>query len=205
MEVPKHAHTYTHAQGRESRRDAHLLELLSLSLVFDVTPSAKQPERPPSEGARVEGTGAAQLSPSATDPGQGSTSLPKNPRPSTCWDEPVLHGQGSISRPLLGNQGRAGGCLATLAKAGVPGGGCLASMGRRTGAGLPRPRARRWSAWGGGRWREGRVQHAHGGQGRARLNASTGMGDPASRDGGQTHRDKTVTGWDRVWGFACSG
>lgn len=140
-----HIHTCTYAQGRESRRDAHLLELLSLSLVFDVTPSAKQPERPPSEGAQVEGTGAAQLSPSTTDPGQGSTSLPKNPRPSTCWDEPVLHGQGSISHTLLGNQGRAGGCLATLGKAGVPGWGCLASMGRRAGAGLPRPRERRWS------------------------------------------------------------
>lgn len=51
----------------------------------------------------------------------------------------------------------------------------------------------------GGEW----VQHAHGGQERARLH--TGTGEPTSRDGAGTHRDKTVTEWDRVWGFACSG
>lgn len=57
----------------------------------------------------AEGTGAPRLSPSTTDPGQGSTGLPKNLRSSAHWDEPVPHGQGSISHPLLADRGRAGG------------------------------------------------------------------------------------------------
>lgn len=46
------------------------------------------------------------------------------------------------------------------------------------------------------RRRRERVQHAHGG---------LGTGEPACGDRAGTHRDKTVTGWDRVRGFACFG
>lgn len=79
------------------------------------------------------------------------------------------------------------------------GGGCLAGVGRqRAGTGLPRPREGKWSARGGGCWQGEQVQHAHRGQGG--CTAPCQHGDRAG-----THRDKTVTGWDRVWGFSCSG
>lgn len=78
---------HTHIHGAGEQVDTHLLELLSLSLVFDVTPSAKQPERSPSEGAWAGGTGAPGLSPSTTDQGQDSAGLPKNLQPTTHGDE----------------------------------------------------------------------------------------------------------------------
>lgn len=46
MDVPRHAHSHRDTRtGPGEQVHTHLLELLSLSLVFDVTPSAKQPER----------------------------------------------------------------------------------------------------------------------------------------------------------------
>lgn len=89
MEVPKHAHSHgdTHTRTWVGEQvHTHLLELLSLSLVFDVTPSAKQPERSPSEGAWAGGTGAPWLSPSTAGQGQDSTGLLKNLQPSTHWE-----------------------------------------------------------------------------------------------------------------------
>lgn len=91
--------------------DTHLLELLSLSLVFDVMPSAKQPERSPSEGAWAGGTGAPQLSPSTADQGRDSIGLPKNLQPSTQRDKSVPHGQGRHLSPLAGSPGTCRGML----------------------------------------------------------------------------------------------
>lgn len=125
---------HTHVQGAGEQVDTHLLELLSLSLVFDVTPSAKQPERSPSEGAWAGGTGAPQLSPSTTDQGQDSIGLPKNLQPSTQWDESVPHGQGRHLSPLAGSPGTCRGMLPGEAgrQEGLP--------GRGEGTGLPRLR-----------------------------------------------------------------
>lgn len=154
--------TRGHAHGAGEQEDTHLLELLSLSLVFDVTPSAKQPERSPSEGAWAGGTGAARLSPSTTDQGQDSTGLPKNLQPSTHWDESVPRGQGRHLSPFAGNPGTCRGmlpgedrdarraCLADVKALGFPGRGKVECTGRRMLAGE-------------------QVQHAHSGQGRARL------------------------------------
>lgn len=133
MEVPKCVHTYTHTDVHRGGRagERHLLELLSLSLVFDVTPSAKQPERPlqKERGQRAQGHPgchqalltqgrATPASRKTRAPAPAGTSLRHTGRAAAlalCWETGDVQGDARLLRE----------------KAGMPGGGCLAGMGRR--------------------------------------------------------------------------
>lgn len=112
--------TRGHAHGAGEQEDTHLLELLSLSLVFDVTPSAKQPERSPSEGAWAGGTGQPGCHPALLTKGRTALASRKTCSPAPTGTSLCHVGKGGIFHPLLGTRGHAGGCFQE--KTGMPGG-----------------------------------------------------------------------------------
>lgn len=101
------SHTHTHVQGAGRAGRMHLLELLSLSLVLDVTPSAKNQRHPFRRGTGSRHSAATQH----TDP--------KHP-------PQHLHGHGQHLPPFAGKPGM---CKGTVGYSGVPGEGYLAHGG----------------------------------------------------------------------------